>query len=645
MTLAATSVPACKLPAIPPPPARCSLADAQRLIALVDDDEADVRQRAAEMVNNFNGDQFPLIQRALAAPNLSPEAQGRLEAATPLVRARWERLQRAKPAGNWLEKAFLAGYEQAGRTDSRWNEPVREALRQYVQCTITGWDEWIDQRAALKRATDKAVDAGCDDAILVYLADLCALDVPGRPAQLQQLRKDVQKIADSAYPVDCRGWLVLDYASWSKTTEPTLLSRVKQWLPDILDRQAHKPDPMTSSIAYSYVMRMNNVLMPNSNPETAFGFIQPIYEKAWPNDPGPLCYFAFAEIYRADIYRDVRIPLSGAPDSEEQFAQHMTKAVQALEKAWTMRKDDPLTAELMFEAKAGLAQDLPEIRTWYQRAKAAQPDNHGICRRMSDCLFNSGEGAEAMLAFGRECLEAGNWRAGDPFDLVMAHNWLAKRTGNATGYWRDEPQAWRDVNSVYATYLRLYPDDKGARSLYARIACDCGQWQTADEQFKLIGDMPNLDSYHGLPDFLLKRYAAARRSGTKLPPELFTATDGVQYRTRTVDDKDTVDITYPQKPPGRGQQPHLEADGDGRDIAIFLGDGDNRFFHFVKGAYTAKQDMEDKLVHEGKLFILTRPDGGRLAFNDFTVAPALRGKLATIGNDAGRSAAATQGSE
>ncbi len=124
-----------------------------------------------------------------------------------------------------------------------------------------------------------------------------------------------------------------------------------------------------------------------------------------------------------------------------------------------------------------------------------------------------------MLAFGRECVKAGNWDARVPFLLIEAHLALSEypRGDRSTFAASPDPayfavsEVWDDVQSVYEPYLKRFPTAHRDRSKYARLACWASQWAEANRQFQVLGK--NVDrSVFSSPDELsrLRKEAAEK---------------------------------------------------------------------------------------------------------------------------------------
>jgi hypothetical protein len=116
-----------------------------------------------------------------------------------------------------------------------------------------------------------------------------------------------------------------------------------------------------------------------------------------------------------------------------------------------------------------------------------------------------------MLAFGRECLQTGNWKARLPFILVEAHENLSQYNRDNPAAYFTQPQVWPDIKSVFEPYLKQYPSAAYDRSRYALFACRCGQWDEAHRQFTQLGKDADVRPF-GNPGTLeqLRREAAAK---------------------------------------------------------------------------------------------------------------------------------------
>ncbi len=58
------------------------------------------------------------------------------------------------------------------------------------------------------------------------------------------------------------------------------------------------------------------------------------------------------------------------------------------------------------------------------------------------------------------------------------------------GAYLANPEVWRDIKSVFESYLKLHPNSYLDRNWYAKAAVDGAHWAEANEQFTLLGDHP-----------------------------------------------------------------------------------------------------------------------------------------------------------
>ncbi len=175
-----------------------------------------------------------------------------------------------------------------------------------------------------------------------------------------------------------------------------------------------------------------------------------------------------------------------------------------------------------------------EMEEWFDRAVAADPDDQEVYVERLTYLRPRWHGShEAMLEFGRRCLDEGNFRGRTALMLARAHWMIAEDTNNPLGYVR-QPKVWKDISACYTKCLEVLPDSHEDRSYFARLACDCGQWKEADRHFKILGEHAVMAPF-GTPEaFMEYRFRAAEQAGTEAPPDTFRLPDGrvVEYTPR-----------------------------------------------------------------------------------------------------------------
>ncbi|MGD0770800.1 MAG: hypothetical protein ABSB42_21670 [Tepidisphaeraceae bacterium] len=175
--------------------------------------------------------------------------------------------------------------------------------------------------------------------------------------------------------------------------------------------------------------------------------------------------------------------------------QRLAKADAALEQAWKLDPSNSDAAAKMISVELGQGEGRDRMELWFKRAMDADPDNYWACLQKLYYLEPKWYGnGEEMLKFGRECLAGGNWDAGIPYVLVKAHLHLAQYAGGQwtpapqAEYFRNNPQAWTEIRSVYAEDRRHRPRSEEKELQFARVAASCGHWDEANLMFQEVGN-------------------------------------------------------------------------------------------------------------------------------------------------------------
>src|SRR5205823_788244 len=95
------------------------------------------------------------------------------DAPIPQDTARMEK--RARERLEWNRQTLGAAYEKAGKKDARWDKPAREALDLAARMFAV-YDDPVVLPAEVHAAAKKAVDAGCDDPMILYLYARTSVD-------------------------------------------------------------------------------------------------------------------------------------------------------------------------------------------------------------------------------------------------------------------------------------------------------------------------------------------------------------------------------------------------------------------------------------------------------------------------------------
>jgi len=149
---------------------------------------------------------------------------------------------------------------------------------------------------------------------------------------------------------------------------------------------------------------------------------------------------------------------------------------------------------MMLNVGRNLSFERDEIELWFDRAMNANPDDNQACFNLLDYMLPKWHGsAEAYLAFGWQCIKSGNVTAGIP--LAVVHKFLSEYPVNGTGddpmtvEYYSSPYVWFMIRRAFEVELADRPDAPDLLSQYARLACVCGHYRVADEQFQKMGEL------------------------------------------------------------------------------------------------------------------------------------------------------------
>jgi hypothetical protein len=223
-------------------------------------------------------------------------------------------------------------------------------------------------------------------------------------------------------------------------------------------------------------------------------------------------------LYKGVNYKDYAWDARGSgwantvtEDGWKNMKERLATAEEALTAAWKIDPEDTRFATEMIGVELGQGKGREHMELWFKRAMEAAPFNFEACKKKLYYLEPKWHGSrEEMLDFGHELLADGNWEARLPLILVDAHFALA-RYEKGQAYWTTQG-VWEDVQAVYEAYLKFDPDSTHDRSMYAKLACWCGQWTAAHAQFQKLGDKVKVGVFQNAKEMQTLRAEAATKA-------------------------------------------------------------------------------------------------------------------------------------
>ena len=181
----------------------------------------------------------------------------------------------------------------------------------------------------------------------------------------------------------------------------------------------------------------------------------------------------------------------------ELFHQRLSYAAQAFQNGWTLDPSDSAAPRNMLSVVMGESMGEDAANACFKRAVMAEPENlFNYDQRLNMLLPRWGGSRERVLELGRQCLKKAQADKGKFGHLArvliaghcsLSDEWDWNRPKN--GYWLQD-DVWPDLDAAFKVILELNPHSREYRTQYAYKAWRCHQWQTAQEQFKKLGDKP-----------------------------------------------------------------------------------------------------------------------------------------------------------
>jgi hypothetical protein len=406
----------------------------------------------------------------------------------------------------WWKRTLTGDYERIGRKGERWEADAREILRLAAET----WNNRYRDGATLSTIHQRAERAGCKEPIVGYAVARLAGNAGWRH-DLTATRMD-----QSAYHPAHRCLALIRASQWYGLRgegEDARQKALKLFPEAAADRELPTGVflEMCEQLELSY-------LMVTKDRKIGFDKIEAELVKARPDS-------SILHTYRGTFYTRYAWDARGGgwantvtDDGWRLFGQRLDVAAKALEKAWELDQTNSDAARAMITVELGQGQGRQRMELWFGRAMTADPDNFDACKAKVYYLEPKWHGSpEAMLEFGRECLKTGNYRGRLPLILADAHEAIAVYNRENPDTYFQRPGVWPDIRAAYEPYLKAYPKACLERSRYANLACRSEQWETAHQQFGLLGDDAQYAIFGGQNRYDQLRQEAARWA--QLPPK------------------------------------------------------------------------------------------------------------------------------
>jgi hypothetical protein len=404
------------------------------------------------------------------------------------------RAQKQKGKDAYLRRTLVEAYERVGRKNPKWDAAARQTLTLLVAYWSTSFPE-VDQQPAVVAAVRKAIAAGCDDPLIIYVhARVC-----NSPEFATWEERD-RRYAEAARALDNSGYCA----------ERRALAQVHAALYKLSKKELAKANAKEAEALLNVGLRLlPEVAKDKTVPHhTVFALCEKLMDgyfevlgdrkagvdkvaAALAKPPANeslvlLCKGYFYIKYAWDARGDGLAP-TVTTEGWQLHRDRLQEAETALEAAWKLDPQNPVIARQMMTVELGQGKGRDRLELWFRRAMELDPNYLDACSAKLYYLEPKWHGnAEEMLAFGRQCLTTGNWEGQLPIILTGAHERLKAYVKPADDYWK-RPGVWEDVRAVHESYLKLHPDSKYYRTRLAKLAFLCGQYAQAHRHFEVLG--------------------------------------------------------------------------------------------------------------------------------------------------------------
>ncbi|HEX8151694.1 MAG TPA: hypothetical protein VF698_01155 [Thermoanaerobaculia bacterium] len=347
------------------------------------------------------------------------------------------------------------------------------------------------------KASERAVKAGCDDALLLYtharLYNIAALESTERGAELareaaaalnRSRHHPAFKLLGNVRAAEAIAIHARASRSMSAAGVQEHLDAARDFWPEIA-KDKELPDTLAVDLLQWYLDARREL---RGDRKEDFAPILAAFEAHRAGSAiVPLLRARFALDYAWDA-RGGAFAGKVTENAMNVFATRLADAEREVAKAMAIDPASPALAPLMLVVELGQGRGRERLESWFRFGVAANPGDTALWTAKMHYLEPRWHGSdEEMLAFGREALATKSWALQIPMLLLTAHHHLAQQTGDVAAYFAD-PDVCREVRGVYDGFLAKYPDSPYERSAYALALYRCGDLPAAHKQFQKIGN-------------------------------------------------------------------------------------------------------------------------------------------------------------
>jgi hypothetical protein len=424
-----------------------------------------------------------------------PEARG---ADAPIPQNPQARLKRLREGLSWNEKTLVDAYERVGKKGPRWDRQAREALGLMARSVSKAGDPPPSPKE-VRAAFKNAVDAGCDDPLIVF--NNLRYNVLGPDESSDRpLAEAVDRLLRSNYPSVRKATALYISAARKSARARTDPKAARESVGEVdmalgLLSKSFAEDGAGTALEHVWLENLRN----NVTPILAVteGSLKGVYDHV----DAALAKVPAAKtlrlIYRGIVYKEWAWEARGkgyadtvSPENAQKFHARLEEADKALREAWKLNPEHNAIPIVMLEVVKGLGTDRQDMEEWFERAMRLDENNVYACSQKLDWLSARWYGSDKeVVAFGRACRDTQNYASAIPLLLVTAHFAVCGQLPeDKMREYLSQDEVWKDLSGVFAEHLKTLPNDRATRTRYAAFGWLARRYDEAARQFRMLGD-------------------------------------------------------------------------------------------------------------------------------------------------------------
>lgn len=401
-------------------------------------------------------------------------------------------------------KDTTEAYLQSGSRSPEWDAAVTNALTAMAKSRVAQSSPLSGElRRTAARDLQKAMDAGCKDALVVYF--WTRIQYPNAN-NIDQRGKDAWIYAAnlmrlSPYSALRRCWAFIHAARAAKAIAKDtpqevheLRHEVGDLFASVLADESIPPDEVLTLGWYILdTMRWNTKQL-----KYYYDLYEPLLKKNWSDYADSWFIRGDFQVEFAWHSRGNGLANTVTKDGWKGFAQHLGYAEKYLLKSWAIHPMEK-TAVRLITVELGQGKGRPTMERYFNWAMTLNKNSTEACNKKLYYLYPKWYGSpEDLMQFGWECINSTNWGGEVPLTMLYAHDELAAeyypKREERYAYWKN-PAVWPGIDAAFTKFFKLNPDNIGWHHNYFWYAVQCQEWKAANRELALLG--PVNYSYFG----------------------------------------------------------------------------------------------------------------------------------------------------